>query len=224
MSYATGKVIGILLILLSLTGITQANESVAINEKNHHWIIRGGVTNINPKTNNGNIVSLGDRKNLTTTITYLYNENIGIELLAGLAFKHNIYDKALGTGLKIASASHLPPTVTFQYYFRNNTNLTPYIGLGLNHTFFFKEKTTGPLAGADLKIGSSTDFAFQLGADWFISDRLTLNFDVRKFKIKNKATVTNIGNSSLSNILPEELVFDVPIDPITLGIHLVWHF
>ena len=78
MSYATGKVIGILLILLSLTGITQANESVAINEKNHHWIIRGGVTNINPKTNNGNIVSLGDRKNLTTTITYLYNENIGI--------------------------------------------------------------------------------------------------------------------------------------------------
>ena len=49
MSYKTGKVIGILLILLSLNGITQANESKAINESNHHWIIRGGVTNVNPK-------------------------------------------------------------------------------------------------------------------------------------------------------------------------------
>ena len=39
MNHTTGKVIGILLILLSLTGITQANESRAINEENRQWII-----------------------------------------------------------------------------------------------------------------------------------------------------------------------------------------
>jgi hypothetical protein len=48
--------------------------------------------------------------------------------------------------------------------------------------------------------------------------------DIRKFKIKSKATVTNIDNSSLRDILPNELVFDVPIDPLTIGANLTWHF
>ena len=213
-----------LVIIFIFSETILSNEVETINQKKENWIIRSGFTNVNPQTNNGDVVSIGDRKNFTTSFTYLYSDHIGIELLAGLAFKHNIYDKALGTGAKIASASHLPPTLTVQYYFKNNSTFTPYVGLGLNHTLFFKEKTIGPLEGADLKIGSSTDFAFQIGADWSISDQLTLNLDIRKLKIKSKATVTNIDNSSLRDILPSELVFDVPIDPLTIGANLTWHF
>jgi len=188
------------------------------------WIVRAGYTNINPSPDNGNVVKIDDKSNLTATFTYLLSNNIGLEVLAGLPFEHEIFDKALGSGLKIASAKHLPPTVTLQYFFNPNTKFRTYVGIGLNHTFFFKEETTGPLKGASLDIGRSTDFAIQIGADWALSNQIILNLDIRKYNIESKAKVTNINNSNLSGVLPDIFEFDVPINPITIGLSLVKEF
>ena len=94
----------------------------------------------------------------------------------------------------------------------------------MNYTFFFKEETSGPLAGASLDIGSSTGLAYQFGVDWKLNENLILNLDVRKFNIESTATVTNIANSSLKDVLPAELSFEVPIDPLTIGLSLAWEF
>ena len=83
--------------------------------------MRGGYTNINPASNNGEVVNLRDKSNLTATFAYLVTDNVGVEVLAGLPFEHEIFDKALDTGAKIGSGKHLPPTVTLQYYFNNNS-------------------------------------------------------------------------------------------------------
>ena len=93
-----------------------------------------------------------------------------------------------------------------------------------NYTFFFKEKTKGPLQGASLDIGSSNDFVYQLGFDWRFNESYILNLDLRKFNLKSTARVTNIENSSLVNDLPSSLEFDVPLDPVTLGIGLTFEF
>jgi len=188
------------------------------------WIIRAGYTHINPITNNGNVATVNDGSNFTAAFSYLITNNIGLEVLAGLPFEHNIYDKALGTGLKIGSANHLPPTVTLQYYLNPTSNFRPYFGLGYNYTFFFKEKTKGPLQGASLDIGSSADFVYQLGFDWRLNESYILNFDLRKFNLESTARVTNIENSSLVNDLPSSLEFNVPLDPVTLGIGLTFEF
>jgi outer membrane protein len=217
MKIAKLSAVSLLLTLSLFSGFTQAVEK-------GDWIVRGGYTNINPTSNNGEIVDLGDKSNLTATFAYLVTDNVGVEVLAGLPFKHEIYDKALGTGLKIGSGTHLPPTVTLQYYFNNNSNVRPYLGVGLNYTFFFKEETSGPLAGASLDIGSSTGLAYQFGVDWKLNENLILNLDVRKFNIESTATVTNIANSSLKDVLPAELSFEVPIDPLTIGLSLAWEF
>ena len=217
MKIAKLSAVSLLLTLSLFSGFTQAVEK-------GDWIVRGGYTNINPTSNNGEIVDLGDKSNLTVTFAYLVTDHIGVEVLAGLPFKHEIYDKALGTGLKIGSGTHLPPTVTLQYYFNNNSNVRPYLGVGLNYTFFFKEETSGPLAGASLDIGSSTVLAYQFGVDWKLNENLILNLDVRKFNIESTATVTNIANSSLKDVLPAELSFEVPIDPLTIGLSLAWEF
>jgi outer membrane protein len=217
MKIAKLSAVSLLLTLSLFSGFTQAVEK-------GDWIVRGGYTNINPTSNNGEIVDLGDKSNLTVTFAYLVTDHIGVEVLAGLPFKHEIYDKALGTGLKIGSGTHLPPTVTLQYYFNNNSNVRPYLGVGLNYTFFFKEETSGPLAGASLDIGSSTGLAYQFGVDWKLNENLILNLDVRKFNIESTATVTNIANSSLKDVLPAELSFEVPIDPLTIGLSLAWEF
>ena len=73
---------------------------------------------------------------------------------------------------------------------------------------FFKEKTTGPLGGAALKLDSSTGTAYPLGLDWKWSDKLTLNFDVRKWNIHTTAHVSDVGRSSLSSILQDRLDLD----------------
>jgi|TARA_B110000014_G_C20121584_1_gene594608 outer membrane protein len=207
----------LLFILILLSGSIYAVEK-------GDWIIRAGYTNINPASNNGSIVDVDDKSNLTATFAYLITDNLGIEVLAGLPFEHEIFDKALGTGLKIASAKHLPPTITAQYYFNPNSKFRSYIGIGLNHTFFFKEETVGPLEGSSLDIGRSTDLVFQIGFDWALSDQIILNLDIRKFNIESKAKVTNIDNSSLKGILPNTFEFDVPIDPTTIGLSLVKEF
>ena len=217
MKIAKLSAVSLLLTLSLFSGFTHAVEK-------EDWIVRGGYTNINPTSNNGEIVDLGDKSNLTVTFAYLVTDHIGVEVLAGLPFKHEIYDKALGTGLKIGSGTHLPPTVTLQYYFNNNSNVRPYLGVGLNYTFFFKEETSGPLAGASLDIGSSTGLAYQFGVDWKLNENLILNLDVRKFNIESTATVTNIANSSLTDVLPAELSIEVPIDPLTIGLSLAWEF
>jgi len=188
------------------------------------WIVRGGFTNIDPISDNGEIVSVDDNSNATATFSYLVTDNIGVEILAGLPFEHDISDKALGTGLKIASAQHLPPTVTLQYYLNPLSNFRTYLGLGYNYTFFFKEKTQGPLQGASLDIGSSTGLVYQLGFDWRFAENFILNIDIRKFNLESTATVTNIENSSLKDVLPSNLIFDVPLDPLTIGVGLSFEF
>lgn len=209
--------------LVLLTVSTFFSVSIGAVEKGD-WIVRGGYTNIDPISNNGDIVNVDDKSNATATFSYLITDNVGIEVLAGLPFEHNIFDKALGTGLKIASAQHLPPTVTLQYYLNPKSNFRTYVGLGYNYTFFFKEKTSGPLEGASLDIGSSTGLVYQLGFDWRLSDNFIFNLDIRKFNLESTASVTNIENSSLAEILPSSLVFDVPLDPITIGVGLSFEF
>ena len=187
-------------------------------------IIRGGFTNVDIAADNGNIAAVGDSGTPTLTFTYLVTENLGVELLAGLPIHHSIYDKALGTGVKIGSTKHLPPALMFQYYFYPAPRFRTYIGVGLNHTVFFKETATGPLSGAGIELDASTGLVYQLGMDWKWKDNLSLNLDVRRWNIQTTAHVTGIKSSSLSTTLPDQLVFDVPLDPLTIGLSLTYEY
>ena len=201
------KNLKILILLLSFTG-----SNVYGLEKGD-WIIRGGVTNIDPQSDTGGIVTVDDKSNLTSTIVYFPTNNVGIEVLLGLPFVHDI--NALDGITKLGEAKLLPPTVTAQYYFnQQNSGIRPYVGLGYNYTFFLEDRitiTTGDLAGGHLEMGSSSGLAFQIGFDWEIRDNFGLNLDIRKFSIEPTANINNISSP---------MQFDVALDPITLGISL----
>ena len=209
---------------LSLAVILQSAPVDAIALEKGSLLLRGGYTNVDILSDNGNIASVGDSGTPTLTFTYLLTDYLGVELLTGLPILHSIYDKALGMGAKIGDTKHLPPALMFQYYFNPSARFRPYIGVGLNHTIFFKEKTTGPHKGAALKLDSSTGTVYQIGLDWKWSDNLTLNFDVRKWNIHTTAHVSDIGRSSLSSILQDRLDFEVPLDPLTIGLSLTYEY
>lgn len=106
----------------------------------------------------------------------MVTDNIGVELLAATPFEHKI---SLGNQGEIATVNHLPPTLMAQYYFGNKQDkLRPYLGAGINHTFFFDEKfnANGKSKGlSDLSLSSSWGFAAQAGMDYMLDENWMLN-------------------------------------------------
>jgi outer membrane protein len=106
-------------------------------------------------------------------------DNLGVGVLGAWPFKHDIKGAgALAGAGKIGEVKHLPPTVTLQYHFAPDAAVRPFVGAGFNYTTFFSEKTTGALAGADLKLDDSFGWALEAGVDysitpdWFVSGQL----------------------------------------------------
>ena len=117
------------------------------------WIVRGGLTTVAPDESTSNIVAGGNDlgvalhidndTQLGLNVAYFITDNINIELLAATPFKHDVNFSVadpLGTGNQLGEVTHLPPTLTANYYFNDASSaFQPYIGAGINYTFIFDE-------------------------------------------------------------------------------------
>jgi outer membrane protein len=199
------------------------------------WLVRFGASNIDPKSDNGSIdltgiaefgvqdVTVDSKVGVTFNLTYMYTRNIGIELLAALPFKHDIIVEGLpGTA---ATVTHLPPTLSLQYHFLPDAAFQPYVGAGLNLTWFMDESKQEGLRFADTALGvttgldvdtTSVGLAAQVGFDYIINDRWFVNFDVRWIDISTDATLTVNGADAATA--------KVDIDPIVYGLHVGYRF
>jgi len=138
--------------------------------------------------------------------TYFINPNIAVELIAATA-KHAVKLD----GSQIGKVGVLPPTLTLQYHFTQFGAWKPYVGAGLNYTYFYDRD----LANDTLEIGSSSwGAALQGGVDYMLDRHWSLNFDVKYIWIDTdvevKATGTRIG--------------DVDIDPWVFGVGVRYRF
>ncbi len=180
-------------------------SSACYGHEEGEWLIKAGLTNVDPKSNNSAIVDADAGAALNLNATYFFSSNWAVDVLAAIPFDHDI---KLKDGTKVADTSQLPPTVSMQYYFNTDSSFRPYVGAGVNYTTFFSTDTTGPLAGSDLDLDDSWGLSVQVGADWQINDRWFLNFDARKMDIDTDATLdgTSLGT--------------VEIDPMVYGVSL----
>lgn len=199
------------------------------------WLVRFGASNIDPKSDNGSIdltatgilgvqdITVDSKVGVTFNVAYMYTDTIGIELLAALPYKHDI--NVAGLPEPAASVTHLPPTLSVQYYFLPGSAFRPYVGLGLNLTWFMDEDKKAGLAAADTALGVTTDIevdstsfglAAQLGFDYMINERWFLNVDVRYIDISTDATLIVDG--------ADFATAKVDVDPLVYGIHLGYRF
>ncbi|MGB5720105.1 MAG: OmpW family outer membrane protein [Woeseiaceae bacterium] len=174
------------------------------------WLLRVGVGNVDPKSSNGLVASVDSGTAVVFNGTYFFTPNVGFEILAATPFSHDI--KLASDGTKVGETKHLPPTFSLQYHFVPDGAFRPYVGAGLNYTLFFDEDTTGPLSGTSLSLDDSVGFAAQLGADFDISEKMFLNFDLRWIDINTDAELDG---------LPLE---EVEIDPLVYSLTLGWKF
>lgn len=111
-------------------------------------------------------------------ITYFFNKNFAVELILGTT-PHTVKTAGALVGLgKVGSSWLLPPTLTAQYHFNLTDSIKPYVGAGVNYTFFLDEKQKGNFTAFNLK--NSFGLALQAGVDVMIDKHWGFNVDVKK--------------------------------------------
>lgn len=145
--------------------------------------------------------------------SYFITPNVAAELiLATSRHSVNATNTALGT-VDLGKVSVLPPTLTLQYHLDLSSQFKPYVGAGINYTYFY-HVNNGPVA-TNIDYGSSVGPALQLGTDFTINDNWSFNIDVKKIWIKSNVTVYT-PNATLGT--------RVHIDPWVVGLGLGYRF
>lgn len=150
--------------------------------------------------NLGGKATLNNDTQLGLNLAYMVTDHWGVELLAATPFKHEANIK--GTGAvdgKLGSFKHLPPTLSAVYYPLDSKSVfQPYVGAGINYTWFFDESvSSGAKAGnnaaglplKNLNIKNSWGLAAQIGADYMLNDNLLINGQIRYIDIDTDAYV-----------------------------------
>lgn len=168
-------------------------------------------------------VSVNNNTQLGLTIDYKINNNWTAELIAATPFTHDVKVKGSAIdGLDVGSTKHLPPTLVAQYHFdMGNSNIDPFVGVGLNYTKFFSASASNTLTTTlqalnvttandkvDLDLDDSFGLALQAGVNYKINDNWGAHFAVSKIDIDTEANVT-VNGASIQKV-------DVQIDPMVV--------
>ncbi|TDN69814.1 OmpW family outer membrane protein [Paraburkholderia sp. BL10I2N1] len=132
--------------------------------------------------------------------TYMIRDNIGVELILGTS-RHQLTSN---TG-NLGGVNVLPPTLLLQYHFNHQGRVRPYVGAGLNYTYFYNN---GLNAGGQPISISNHSFgpALQAGVDVQVAKNLFINADIKKIWMRTDAS---LGGSSLGTL---------HIDPLVVGL------
>ena len=176
---------------IAILSTTVSGTAMAVEQGD--MLLRFGYTDVSPKSNNHEVVSVDSAASLGLSFAYMMTSNLSLEVLAAYPFEHDI--KLNGGGGKVASTKHLPPTVSLQYHFMPTNTFKPYLGVGVNYTTFFDTKTTGALEGTKLSLGDSWGLEGEIGADFMLNENWLLNFSARYIDIETKAKLdgTSLG-------------------------------
>ena len=212
----------------SLLALAVASPA-ALAHKEGDIIVRAGAITVDPHESSGDInaggadipgskATLDSNTQLGLNFAYMLTDHVGIELLAATPFSHDVGTKGLG-GLKLGSIKHLPPTLSAVYYpMESGSVFQPYVGLGLNYTWFFDTELTSEAEGQGfngLDMDDSWGLAYQVGADYMLTDNLMLNAQGRYIDIDTTGT-THLGTTKVK--------VDVDVDPFVYMVGLGYKF
>ncbi|NHF72062.1 OmpW/AlkL family protein [Paracoccus xiamenensis] len=188
--------------------------SPALAQSQGDWTLGFGIANVNPKSDNGDLAGgtvptdIDDSTRPTLTFEYFIRDNLGIEVLAALPFKHSIESN----GAEIGTVKQLPPVISLQYHFDATPQLKPFIGVGVNFAGFWDADAKGPLDGNELRVKNSWGLAAHLGADYWINDNSAIRADLRWIDINSDVELNGVD------------IGEVDVDPTVIGVSYIRRF
>ena len=174
--------------LLVLMGLASTASLAQLNT------VKGGIVYYQTHAETTGVTGIGvppgadaDVGNATTVLVSFEREiapNIGAELVLG--WPPTI--KADGAGSvaflgEVLSAKNVSPTLLFNYHFGDRSaKWRPYIGLGINYTYFADAKTP---YGWDVNLSDSWGWAAQAGIDVAIDKQWGLFASIARLQVKS---------------------------------------
>ena len=179
------------------------------------WLIRGRIIDVIPQEDSSTSVAggeIGVDADIVPELDFSYfiTPNIAAELILATS-KHKLDGKGTLTGTPIGDAWIVPPTLTLQYHFMPDQAFKPYVGAGVNYSWFWNEKPS--TAFNKLEMTGGFGYALQAGFDYNVADNWYLNMDVKKIWVNVDASLNSGGTTA-----------DVDLDPLVIGLGLGYKF
>lgn len=208
----------------ALIPLALACASLAQAQSAGSWMVRAGATTIKPNVDSGDLsapslpgtkADIRSASQVSGGITYMYTDNLAVDLPLALPFTHDIEGAGAIQGAgKIADVKALPATVVAQWRFLPaNSAFRPFVGVGLTYAYFFGARGTSTLTAISggtpdkpttLSIGSKLAPTVQLGANlavdknWFVNASYT-------YTPLTVTTTLSTGQTQESRINPASL-------------------
>ncbi|WP_203295108.1 OmpW/AlkL family protein [Maricaulis parjimensis] len=175
------------------------------------WLVRLRAINVVPNEE-ATITPIGGDVDIDSSIvpeldiTYFVQDNWALELILGVT-PHDVMAVGTAAGdIDLGDVTLLPPTLTLQYHFNPEGQYRPYVGAGVNYTYFFNEDLPTGSALSTIDYDASFGLAAQAGIDIALQDEWFLNLDVKYIDIDTDVLIDGA------------IAADVQIDPVVFGI------
>ena len=159
----------------------------------------------------GSQINIKSASALFATLTYMVTDDISIEALGGLPYKHDIVGAGAVSGVgKIGTIHQISPTVLLQYRFlAADGPFRPYVGAGPTFAKFYGTKGSAALTavtnpgGPATTIGGDTEWgaSLQAGANYKIDKHWFVDASVIKTFISTKAKLST-GQETKARLNP----------------------
>ena len=184
------------------------------------FMIRARAIGVIPENNSSSISAIGGHVSATAQVapeldfSYFFTDHIAAELIAATT-RHSI--KANGTAVgdvDVGSIWALPPTLTLQYHFMPHSAFSPYVGAGLNVTFWYGGSAAGP-AVTHFTVGNNVGAALQAGIDYNFAGHWFANIDVKQIFLNADAHVDALGTTVKAR---------TSLNPLVVGMGIGYRF
>jgi outer membrane protein len=193
-----------------------------------NWMVRARAVHFNTSHSTsywdgwaGAGVSLEPRVTWEVDLSYYVTPHFSLELsFTDTKFQMEGRDLLSGSG-DVAETRLMPVTLTGKWHFRPATNVSPYIGMGVNYTHFHGETVKTPLvepygAQTELSLHHSWGWAGQAGLDVYFTPRWNFNVDIKYVQIDSSADLYVPGSTTLQT--------DLSVDPWMSGLGFGFRF
>lgn len=220
--------------LMAGSALTGVAGTASAESADNPWMLRARVLGVLPDESAGLSVGganlagdadIGDQYVPEFDITYFFTDNIAAELILAVtphdvkATNVTVPGALTNANIDLGDVWLLPPTLTVQYHFQNGSKFKPYVGAGVNATFFFNEDE-GPVADG-IDYDPSFGPALQAGFDYDLDGKeggFAVNVDVKKIWINTDVTV------DFTTALGARVDADVDINPLVVGVGLAYKY
>ena len=203
--------------LAATVPLAQAQDANA-GKKAGDIMLRLRAIGVVPETTSSTVTPIGGSVTASDTVdpefdaTYFFTDHIAAELIAAVT-RHHI--RASGTSLgavDVGEVSLLPPTLTLQYHFMPKSAFSPYLGAGINYTWFYDSSPAGSPVKS-VRYADNWGAVLQAGIDYNITGNYYLNVDVKQVFL---STTANINGGAIQA--------KVGLDPTIVGLGVGYKF